>query len=62
MKKHIPTLTILFYPEHKTYGYEYDDIHGSLQTEYGYPSVSDALGDAFKRLRTFLVLEDVETR
>ena len=60
--KHIPTLTLVYYPEHSLYGYEYDDADGLTQTEYGYPNVDAALGDAFKRLKTFTVLEDIETK
>lgn len=60
--KHIPTLTLVYYPEHSLYGYEYDDADGLTQTEYGYPNVDAALGDAFKRLKTFIVLEDIETK
>ena len=60
--KHIPTLSVVFYKETDLYGYEYDDINGLTQTEYGYPTVDAALGDAFKRLKTFVVLEDVETK
>jgi hypothetical protein len=60
--KHIPTLSIVFFKETDLYGYEYDDINGLTQTEYGYVSVDAALGDAFKRLKTFTVLEDVETK
>lgn len=62
MNKHIPTLTILFFEEHNLYGYEYDDAGGLTQTEYGYLSLDAALGNAFKHLKTFLVLPDVETR
>jgi hypothetical protein len=62
MNKHIPTLTILFFEEHSLYGYEYDDVGGLTQTEYGYLSLDAALGNAFKHLKTFLVLPDVETR
>jgi hypothetical protein len=62
MNKHIPTLTILFFEEHNLYGYEYDDAGGLTQTEYGYLSLDAALGTAFKHLKTFLVLPDVENR
>jgi hypothetical protein len=60
--KHIPTLSIVFFKDTELYGYEYDDINGNTQTEYGYPNVDFALGDAFKRLKTFTVLEGVETK
>lgn len=60
--KHIPTLTLVYYPEQSLYGYEYDDADGLTQVEYGYPTVDAALGNAFKRLKTFTVLEDVETK
>ena len=62
LMKHIPTLTLVYYPEYSLYGYEYDDADGLTQTEYGHLSVDAALGDAFKRLKTFIVLEDVETK
>jgi hypothetical protein len=60
--KHIPTLQIIFFQEHELYGYEYDDENGLTQTEYGYLSLDACLGSAFKHLKTFLVLPDVETR
>ena len=62
MKNHISTLTLIFYPDHAVYGYEYDDINGNIQSESGYPTIGEALGDAFKRIKTFLVLPDVETK
>jgi len=60
--KHIPTLTIIFFQEHSLYGYEYDDAGGLTQTEYGFLSLDSALGSAFKHLKTFLVLPDIENR
>jgi hypothetical protein len=60
--KHIPTLTLVFYKETELYGYEYDDVDGLTQVEYGYPNVDAALGSAYKHLKTFIVLEDVETK
>jgi hypothetical protein len=60
--KHIPTLSVVFYKDTELYGYEYDDADGLTQTEYGYTSVDAALGSAFKHLKTFTVLEDVETK
>jgi hypothetical protein len=60
--KHIPTLTLVFYKETELYGYEYDDADGLTQVEYGYPNVDAALGSAYKHLKTFIVLEDVETK
>jgi len=60
--KHIPTLQVLFFQEHNLYGYEYDDETGLTQTEYGHLTLDACLGSAFKHLKTFLVLPDVETR
>jgi len=62
MQKHIPTLTILFFTEHNLYGYEYDDVQGLTQTEYGFLSLDSCLGSAFKHLKTFLVLPEIENR
>ena len=62
MKKHIPTLTLVFYKSQDLYGYEYDDENGNTQADCGYGSVGDALGNAFKRIKTFLVLPDVEVK
>lgn len=59
---HIATLTILYFEEHSLYGYEYDDAGGLMQVEHGFTSLDNALGDAFKRLKTFTVLPDVESR
>jgi len=59
--KHIPTLTIIFNKQTDLYGYSYDAEDGTTQVSDGYVSVSDALGSAFKKLKSFLVLEDVET-
>jgi hypothetical protein len=60
--KHIPTLSVVFYKDTELYGYEYDDVNGQTQVEYGYPTIDAALGSAFKRLKTFTVLEDVESK
>jgi hypothetical protein len=60
--KHIPTLSLFYFPEHTLYGYEYDDQNGNMQTEYGFTSIGDALGKAFKHLKTFTVMSDVESR
>lgn len=60
--KHIPTLTVVFFKETELYGYEYDDADGLTQVEYGYPTVDAALGNAFKRLKTFTVLEEIESK
>lgn len=62
MQKHIPTVTVLFFEEHNLYGYEYDDAAGLTQTEYGFLSLDATLGDAFKRLKTFTVLEEIEKK
>lgn len=62
MKTHIPTLTLVYYSDTQMFGYEYDDDKGLTQTDYGYISLDAALGGAFKRLKTFLVLPDVEQR
>lgn len=60
--KHIPTLTVVFYQEHGQYGYEYDDVQGLTQTEYGYITLGEALGAAYKHLKTFTVLPDIDIR
>lgn len=60
--KHIPTLTLLYYSDTKIFGYEYDDEQGLTQTDYGYTNLDATLGAAYKRLKTFLVLPDVEQR
>jgi len=60
--KHIPTLTLILFKEQNLYAYEYDDKNGNMQIEYGYTSVGDALNGAFKRLKTFTILPDVESR
>lgn len=60
--KHIPTLTLVYYPEHSLYGYEYDDADGLTQADFGYPSIGEALNSAYLKLKTFLVLEDIETK
>jgi hypothetical protein len=60
--KHIPTLTLILFPEQNLYAYEYDDQNGNMQIEYGYTSIGDALNSAFKRLKSFMVLPDVESR
>lgn len=60
--KHIPTLTLVYYPEHSLYGYEYDDSDGLTQADFGYPSIGEALNSAYLKLKTFLVLEDIETK
>lgn len=60
--KHIPTLSVVFYKDTELYGYEYDDVNGLTQTEYGYVTLEAALGDAFLRLKTFTVLEGVESK
>jgi len=60
--KHIPTLTLILFPDQNLYAYEYDDQNGNVQIEYGYTSIGDALNNAFKRLKSFTVLPDVESR
>jgi hypothetical protein len=60
--KHIPTLTLILFPDQNLYAYEYDDQNGNVQIEYGYTSIGDALNNAFKRLKSFTILPDVESR
>lgn len=60
--KHIPTLSVVFYKDTELYGYEYDDVNGLTQTEYGYVTLEAALADAFLRLKTFTILEGVESK
>ena len=59
---HIPTLSLILFKEQELYAYEYDDQNGNIQIEYGYTSVGDALNGAFKRLKTFTLLHDIESR
>jgi hypothetical protein len=59
--KHIPTLTIIFNKPTGIFGYSYDDENGNTIVNDGHTSVANALSDAWYRLKTFLVLEDVET-
>jgi hypothetical protein len=59
---HISTLTLILFKDQNLYAYEYDDKNGNMQIEYGFTSVGDALNGAFKRLKTFMVLPDVESR
>jgi len=60
--KHIPTLSLVFFKETDLYGYEYDDVNGQTQVEYGYLTIDSALGSAFKHLKTFTILEGIETK
>jgi hypothetical protein len=60
--KHIPTLTLLLFSEENTYGYEYDDINGMIQLEYGFKNIGQALANAYKKLKTFTLLPEVEMR
>jgi hypothetical protein len=59
---HIATLTLILFKDQNLYAYEYDDKNGNMQTEYGFTSIGDALNGAFKRLKTFTILPDVESR
>lgn len=58
--KHIPTLTLTFNKQTDLYGYSYDDENGNTINNDGYMNVNDALGFAWKKLKTFIVMEDVE--
>ena len=58
--KHIPTLTITFNENTDLYGYSYDDENGNTIVNDGYTTLGNALGEAYYRLKTFLVLEDIE--
>jgi hypothetical protein len=60
--KHIPTLTLQYYTDTEMYGYEYDDENGLTQSDYGFITLDAALGSAYKRLKTFLVLAEVEQK
>jgi hypothetical protein len=61
MTKHIPTVTITFNKQTNLYGYMYDDENGNTINCDGFTSSSESLGAAWKKLKTFYVLEDVET-
>jgi hypothetical protein len=58
--KHIPTLTLTFNKQTSLYGYSYDDENGNIINSDGYRNPDDALGFAWKKLKTFIVMEDVE--
>jgi len=58
--KHIPTLTLTLNKQTDLYGYSYDDENGNTFNTDGYTSINDALGSAWKKLKTFIVMEDVE--
>lgn len=60
--KNIPTITIIFFEEHNLYGFEYLDDNLNTQVEYGHLTLDACLGTAFRQLKTFVVLPDVETR
>ena len=59
--KHIPTLTIIFNKQTDLYGYSYDDKEGNTIVSDGHTSIANVLSEAWYRLKTFLVLEDIET-
>lgn len=59
--KHIPTLTIIFNKQTNLYGYSYDDENGNTIVNDGYTSLGNALSEAWHKLKTYLVLEDIET-
>ena len=58
--KHIPTLTLTLNKQTDLYGYSYDDENGNTFNTDGYTSINDTLGSAWKKLKTFIVMEDVE--
>jgi len=58
--KHIPTLTLTFNKQTELYGYSYDDENGNTINSDGYMNINDALGFAWKKLKTYIVMEDVE--
>jgi hypothetical protein len=50
---HIPTLTIVFYPENEQYSYRYDDVNGLMQENGMFLTIGDALKEAALSLKTF---------
>lgn len=51
--KHIPTLTLVFYPENEQYTYRYDDENGLMQENGMFLTIGDALKEAALSLKTF---------
>ncbi len=43
------------------YGYSYDDENGNTIVNDGHTSIGNVLTEAWHKLKTFLVLEDIET-
>jgi hypothetical protein len=50
---HIPTLTVIFYPENEQYTYRYDDVNGLMQENGMFLTIGDALKEAALSLKTF---------
>lgn len=50
---HIPTLTLVFYPENEQYSYRYDDVNGLTQENGMFLTIGDALKEAALSLKTF---------
>jgi len=50
---HIPTLTLIFYPENEQYTYRYDDANGLMQENGMFLTIGDALKEAALSLKTF---------
>jgi hypothetical protein len=61
MHKHIPTLTLVHYKD-QGYAYRYDDQWGNTQEEGTFPNLKDAIGSAALHLKTFTLLEEIETQ
>jgi hypothetical protein len=51
--KHIPTLTLVYYPENEQYTYRYDDVNGLMQENGMFLTIGDALKEAALSLKTF---------
>jgi hypothetical protein len=50
---HIPTLTLVYYPENEQYTYRYDDVNGLTQENGMFLTIGDALKEAALSLKTF---------
>jgi hypothetical protein len=50
---HIPTLTLVYYPENEQYTYRYDDVNGLMQENGMFLTIGDALKEAALSLKTF---------
>jgi hypothetical protein len=61
MHKHIPTLTLVHYQD-QGYAYRYDDKDGNTQEQGMFVTLDSAIGDAVRHLRTFTLLEGIETQ